>query len=160
MLMLLLPFLLPCSDCRAYAASRQAAGLLQHHLATVALTAAIPCRERQQAETKHREQVEALTARLAELDSDNRKLREAKYQLDTQVGAAGLRARLPRMDCIVCCMMLGQGAWVCLQPGPWPRHGVRQYVQCRSLAVCPWQPLMPPRPHYSQACLHHPCPKC
>lgn len=42
-------------------------------------------RERAGAEAKHREQLEALQARAAELEVDNRALREQKYVLDTRV---------------------------------------------------------------------------
>jgi hypothetical protein len=46
----------------------------------------VPCRELQQHSKRSSEQIEALNSRVAELDVDNRALRDQKYQLDTQVG--------------------------------------------------------------------------
>lgn len=42
-------------------------------------------REKHELETKYKQQVEALTSRMTELDSENRKLRDTKYELDTKV---------------------------------------------------------------------------
>ncbi len=44
-------------------------------------------RELSELTRKHQEAVSQLSARLAELDSDNRKLRDNKYELDTRVRA-------------------------------------------------------------------------
>lgn len=45
----------------------------------------VRCRERAEAERKHSEALEAAQQRAAELDSDNRALRAAKYELDSRV---------------------------------------------------------------------------
>jgi|LauGreSBDMM110SN_4_FD.fasta_scaffold344443_1 spindle assembly abnormal protein 6 len=44
-----------------------------------------PTRERQEMERKFREQIDTLSARVAELDTENRKLRDSKYDLDSKV---------------------------------------------------------------------------
>jgi hypothetical protein len=56
---------------------------------TPSLAPAPPRSEVEDAERRAAEAAAALTARAAELDGDNRKLREAKYALDTQVGGPG-----------------------------------------------------------------------
>ena len=43
-------------------------------------------RERTELEHKYREQIDSLSARNSELDTDNRSLRQHKYELDTKVG--------------------------------------------------------------------------
>lgn len=43
------------------------------------------CSERADIEKRSREQLAAVNARVAELDAENRKLREAKYELDSKV---------------------------------------------------------------------------
>ncbi len=47
------------------------------------------CRERSDLEKRLRDQISALNTRVGELDSENRKLRETKYELDTKVGRVG-----------------------------------------------------------------------
>ncbi len=42
-------------------------------------------RERDRLETKYREQLDALTVRGADLDTENRQLRSLKYELDSKV---------------------------------------------------------------------------
>ena len=42
-------------------------------------------RERQEQERKFREQIDTLSVRVAELDTENRKLRDSKYDLDSKV---------------------------------------------------------------------------
>ena len=42
-------------------------------------------RERDRLETKYREQLDALTMRGADLDTENRQLRSLKYELDSKV---------------------------------------------------------------------------
>lgn len=42
-------------------------------------------RERERLEAKYREQLDALTDRGGELDTENRQLRSLKYELDTKV---------------------------------------------------------------------------
>lgn len=37
-------------------------------------------------EKRYRDQIASINARSAELDTENRKLRETKYELDTKVG--------------------------------------------------------------------------
>ena len=55
---------------------------------------ALPCpiydREKQEIERKFREQIDTLSTRVSELDVENRKLREAKYDLDSKVRGLGL----------------------------------------------------------------------
>lgn len=46
-------------------------------------------RERSDLEKRLRDQISALNTRVGELDSENRKLRETKYELDTKVGLGG-----------------------------------------------------------------------
>ena len=43
-------------------------------------------RELQEQSKRSSEQIEGLNSRVAELDADNRALRDQKYQLDSQVG--------------------------------------------------------------------------
>ncbi len=50
-------------------------------------TCCAPRRERADVERRFRDQVAALNGRVAELDTDNRKLRDTKYELDTKVGS-------------------------------------------------------------------------
>lgn len=45
----------------------------------------VSCRHMDELTRRHTEQLDNLNARLAELDAENRKLRDQKYQLDTQV---------------------------------------------------------------------------
>ena len=53
---------------------------LQHHCVCVWL-----CRDRERLEAKYREQLDALTSRAGDLDTENRQLRGLKYELDTKV---------------------------------------------------------------------------
>jgi uncharacterized protein YlxW (UPF0749 family) len=46
------------------------------------------CREMEAAAKRASQQQELLNSRIAELDAESRKLRDQKYQLDTQVRAA------------------------------------------------------------------------
>lgn len=50
------------------------------------LSHGLACREISELQRRTREQLEALNARISELDAENRKLREVKYELDTKVG--------------------------------------------------------------------------
>lgn len=43
------------------------------------------CRDRERLEAKYREQLDALTSRAGDLDTENRQLRGLKYELDTKV---------------------------------------------------------------------------
>lgn len=49
------------------------------------------CRERAELEQKYRDHIDSLSARNSELDSDNRQLRQHKYELDTKVSSAQLQ---------------------------------------------------------------------
>jgi hypothetical protein len=46
----------------------------------------VRCRELEDAAKRNSQQQELLNSRIAELDAEGRKLRDQKYQLDTQVG--------------------------------------------------------------------------
>ena len=46
------------------------------------------CRDRERLEAKYREQLDALTSRAGDLDTENRQLRSLKYELDTKVQQA------------------------------------------------------------------------
>lgn len=48
------------------------------------------CRERAELEQKYRDHIDSLSARNSELDSDDRQLRQHKYELDTKVFSAQL----------------------------------------------------------------------
>jgi hypothetical protein len=43
-------------------------------------------RERRDQEKKFKEQIDTLSSQISELDAENRKLRESKYELDSKVG--------------------------------------------------------------------------
>ena len=44
-----------------------------------------PCRDRERLEAKYREQLDTLTSRAGDLDTENRQLRGLKYELDSKV---------------------------------------------------------------------------
>jgi spindle assembly abnormal protein 6 len=50
---------------------------------------ALCLREIQDHERKFRDQIDTLSARVSELDTENRKLREKKYELDSKVRQVG-----------------------------------------------------------------------
>lgn len=45
----------------------------------------VRCRERAEQERRYQEQLDSAQQRIGELDSDNRALRQQKYELDTRV---------------------------------------------------------------------------
>ncbi len=62
------------------------------------IAGAAPCSEMGEAAKRHSQQQELLNTRISELDVEGRKLRDQKYQLDTQVGICWGLPRIGQLE--------------------------------------------------------------